>query len=385
MKLTAVLLVGLVLTTPPLGAGSQQWTVLPGAAIGPLRIGMTARDVGSLLGRPDSREGDRLWTYEATVRVRVEFQEGRVRTITTWDPRAKTPQGLRVGSSHGDVIQVLGPNPETWVTSTGVWVYRPSLGLAVFMESGVAAAFTVMLPQSSGVGRDPHPARPSPPLAAAPSPSQAGPAIVIENVGHKIDRSVTITGTIRNAGQFLRKYVDVTVTAKTFRGAAYEGKPVEVATNLLPGESRKFEVKVERDLWESYTVRVARYYLQASSEPISSVSGKISQGEYIHWASENLGGGFRAYASPGSSSGGYATVSVSLDYLPTYRWATVSAVIIRVRWYIIPQEGLGQHGVTEAIVTPPRMSTTITLSHHPGPFSVMASASVLRVIWHLNF
>jgi hypothetical protein len=185
MRLVSAVLAGLMIATTPVAIGNQQWTVLPGQAIGPLRLGMTAQDVVSLLGLPDSRDGDRFWTYQSAARLRIEFRDGRVRTLTTWDRRAVTQDGLRIGSSHGDVIRALGPNPETTITPTGIWVFRSPIGLGLFIERGVVTALVVMPSRAPAVVPEARPGPPPGPVVTL-SPAQATPVIVIENLSHRV-------------------------------------------------------------------------------------------------------------------------------------------------------------------------------------------------------
>lgn len=138
-------------------AEAQAVVVVAGRSVGPIRLGMTTSQVQRIAGRPASRVGDALWTYERPINMRVEFQAGRVKSLTTWDPRARTAQGLTIGAPQAAVVMSLGA-VETLPAFPGVWLYNRITGLAVYVQGGFTAAFTVVAP-----------------VAVAPGPPAPGP------------------------------------------------------------------------------------------------------------------------------------------------------------------------------------------------------------------
>jgi hypothetical protein len=196
---------------------------------------------------------------------------------------------------------------------------------------------------------------------------------------------VTISGTVRNAGQVPRAYVDLVVSAKTFSGATLAERRFDAGTSYRPGESRKFEVDIGQDLWQSYTVRVERYHQQVPTAPISVASGVISQADYLHWARQDLRGGVLIRGGQTAySHGGLAKVEVRVSP-PRYRWATVHVVVVSVAWFIHSRDtGRVQSGVMNVAVAPPDWRTELPFSH-PGSFYVSTLQSVAQVHWSLNF
>lgn len=397
-------LITLILASAAVGAANQHWLVLAGQAVGPIRLGMAASDIRSTLGEPTSREGGRLWTYDTPAKIRIEFSSERVYTITTWNPRAKTPDGLGVGSTQAAAIRVLGGSPATMLTSAGLWAYDRARGLAVYVERGAVGALAVMPPQHPAANREPVPlspprtqppapqVQPSPPPSPAPEPT--GPVIVLENVAHRVDRTVTITGKVRNAGRIPRPYVEITVDAKTFKGASLEGKIADAIINLAPGASQAFEVDIGKDLWAFYTVRVNTYHGQRPKEPISSVTGQINRSEYLPWANENLTGGVaHLMVSVNRPTGIWgpqewaANIRVTAAPAPGFpRYANVSMILVRVRWNLISQArgGRSESGEAQIVLTPRFWSAEFHISR-PFEFDINASAEAVQVIWTLSF
>lgn len=162
---SVLLLVVTILLLAPQRTAAQSLLITPARSIGPIRLGMTGSQVQRILGRPASRVGDLLWNYEQPFKLRIEFGNAKVKSVTTWDPRARTADGLGVGAPEAAVVRALGGAPESIPTFPGAWLYNRALGFAVYVQGGLAAAFVVVpvpTAPTPGVPPTPGPHRPSP-------------------------------------------------------------------------------------------------------------------------------------------------------------------------------------------------------------------------------
>ena len=129
--------------------------ILPGEAIGPIRIGMSMDDaaqVAQSLGATrdeNSEDGRRVCNTEAKVGFCVfdyyQYGEeaeavktpGRVLAVATDDPRFKFPNGAGVGSPMVDLLRMVDTNPEFVFTGPGEVLFEwPSRGLLVGIRQG---------------------------------------------------------------------------------------------------------------------------------------------------------------------------------------------------------------------------------------------------------
>lgn len=128
---TALLLAASAVAQTPAG----DFLIVPGAGIGPTRLGMPIGEVLRLAGPPQpafsqvpgqgatpASTGDRLyyWFTGRGSRTAATNGEGRVVMLGVFnDPRFATRDGLHVGSTRAEVERVLGtptresPNPRT--------------------------------------------------------------------------------------------------------------------------------------------------------------------------------------------------------------------------------------------------------------------------------
>ena|SRR6266478_1784188 len=136
-------------------------TIVPGEAIGKLKLGMPVEEVAQLLGKPDLSEkngkaGNSEWRqlyYYPSSDVQVEAQDGRVVKIMlgsgTQDTlKCSTSEGLRLGSQvTGKVKKSLG-EPDGKDNAGGViarWVYNKR-GLELLVNpQGQVLAIVVFL------------------------------------------------------------------------------------------------------------------------------------------------------------------------------------------------------------------------------------------------
>lgn len=395
------LLIAAVSPTPPAQVGAAadlQWAVLPGRAIGPIRIGMSPGEVVQAVGRPTSRATDHVWTYETPFKGRVEFQRGRVFRIMTWDPRAATGGGIRVGSGRTFALEWLGPNPQTYPMPAGTWFHDLGLGLGVYVERDVVRELAVM-PPGPGTALRPSPGGPPIPRTrraqASGSSPGLGPQIVIEQLVHRVGSTVTVSGVLRNTGTIPRLYIALMVSAKTYRGEPLWERRIIAATSLEPGARQTFSVDLGKDLWESYAVRVDSYSPRQGGDAPAQASGFISQRTYGAW----LGEDFRPSAHvsttvlesnlsgpAGKNFVGKLRVTGSVS-LP--RYARAAAIAVRVRWELRGRPGsspssLGS-GERHVVLRPEAWDAEIVVSHAETLTINVVDVTVIRVDWSLNF
>lgn len=115
----AVAVGGLSLLFAPAPSVAQSDTlIVPGQRVGPIQFGMQPGDVVRALGQPSKiitpPHGGLRYDYDYDGRyVIVNFSavpETEVYQVITSDPRYATREGIRVGSSGGDVVRAYGRN-----------------------------------------------------------------------------------------------------------------------------------------------------------------------------------------------------------------------------------------------------------------------------------
>lgn len=352
---------------------------------------MSQTEVTRALGQPPKSRRGATWSFERPFKLIVQFSGGSVARITTWDPRARTSSGLGLGVSEAQVVSALGVTSNSYPVQGGVWLHNNMIGLAVFVRDGIAAAFMVLEPAATGV-QSPVPAPPStaPPTTVPPTSSQqipVGPSILIEDVKHSVDGTVTVEGNVHNVGPVPRTGVSVAVVAKAFRGYVEE-KSTEVASYLVPSATAPFRLDLGRDLWSAYTVRVDHYAPLQTHERLASVSRKIPKVDYINWQSGDMRNFVSAYGSGGFvrriGDFSWATdVRVSMsDRLP--RYARLVSVVVEVRYTIYTsRRSLNQEA--QVALSPGSSVATIPVTLGE-PFQVGAiMARVVAVSWTLNW
>ncbi|MCS7173672.1 MAG: hypothetical protein N0A24_09940 [Armatimonadetes bacterium] len=144
-----------------LGLGVPLWSqpvptaIVPGEAIGPIRIGMSmdaaAQLVQSLGASRDenNEDGRRVCNTEAKVGFCIfdyyQYGEeteavktpGQVLAVATDDPRFKFSNGAGVGSPLMDLLRMVDANPEFLFTGPGEVLFEwPSRGLLVGVRQG---------------------------------------------------------------------------------------------------------------------------------------------------------------------------------------------------------------------------------------------------------
>jgi hypothetical protein len=366
-------ILALSLTAPPLFAAERPLMVWAGKAVGPIEIGMTQRQLLTILGPPSTRPSDQLWEYETPIKIRIELSRERVTALTTWDHRAQTGDNLRVGSPVPAVIRALGGSPAVVSMAQGLWFSNYALGMAIFVQDNAAVAFRVMNPISASqpaiVGQPPTGSRTS----GAPSAgSQASaPAIVVEGLRYNVASSVQFIGAVTNVSRIPRSRVTVTVSAKTFRDVPLPDKRVLVAEHLHPGQRALFVAELEQDLVKSYRVQVD--FSPRAGEPLVSISGSIAQGAYATWTREDLS----------------RYVSVSGEVVRTFELPSITRYKLRItnrsvfpRYAKVKSIWVRVSPSGRAVEIDPGSNVT-EVSWTASPYSVQLT--VVRVNWDLDF
>src|SRR2546428_6355721 len=95
------------------------WVIDPGKSYGPYRLGMSVREVGTLLKWPDARITE-LETSSAILNfspgnngVGLVFESSSLTHITVSARSARTPSGVGISSTLTDVLRVFGGDPRT--------------------------------------------------------------------------------------------------------------------------------------------------------------------------------------------------------------------------------------------------------------------------------
>lgn len=97
------------------------WVIDPGKSYGPYRLGMSVREVGTLLKWPDARitelekaaSSGPLHTLRDNTGVGFVFESSVLTHINISARSARTPSGVGVGSTLLAVVRVFGGDPRT--------------------------------------------------------------------------------------------------------------------------------------------------------------------------------------------------------------------------------------------------------------------------------
>lgn len=142
-------------------AASIDWQLVPGERIGPVRLGMSAFEVTSALGSPESTAHG-PFEYLALNLAVIFTAEGRVEAILCGygygddlDPppnghrcRPLSPDGIGIGSTRAQVVERFG-QPEfdpTTPDGTGTLMYRRTRGVEFVLRDDKVSAVGVFAP-----------------------------------------------------------------------------------------------------------------------------------------------------------------------------------------------------------------------------------------------
>jgi hypothetical protein len=135
--------------------------IVPGQSIGPVRLGMSARDVTSVLGNPVPSSGGEV--KFPRVAVTVTLEDGDVVRVSTTNPLFRTPRGAGVGSDVDDSARLIGdPNQSVSLNGTDTTIVYPFQGVGFVFRGGRAVEVFVV----EAIALSPPP----PPQQAVPTP-----------------------------------------------------------------------------------------------------------------------------------------------------------------------------------------------------------------------
>ena len=135
---------------------SASWVVVPGASIGPVRLGMGPAEVTAALGKPEVITDGSHWHYERDgLTVVFDLDKpvvdaliaggGRSPREAAAKCRAHTEAGVGTGSSREQVVSALGPADKQERDSLGSeHLHYRSLGLNVTIFEGRAIRLEVV-------------------------------------------------------------------------------------------------------------------------------------------------------------------------------------------------------------------------------------------------
>lgn len=282
--------------------------IVPGQSIGPVRLGMSAKDVTSVLGNPVPANGGQV--RFPRVAVTVTLVDGDVVRVSTTNPLFRTPRGAGVGSGPDDSARLIGdPNQSVSLNGTDTTIVYPFQGVGFVFRDGHAVEVFVVeaialsppppppeafptpppgletpqgapvsplykdIPMEPTAGGEPGaaPEQPAPamtPTQAAPSatPSQGAPpleeALAVRNLTEVVDDRgiLRITGTLVNTS--VQAVGPLALTASFFGPAgAAVGQAASALTSVtLPAGDEMpftFEGSVTQSVVLQYSLEVA--------------------------------------------------------------------------------------------------------------------------------
>jgi hypothetical protein len=245
--------------------------IVPGQSIGPVRLGMSMKDVTSVLGNPVPAEGGQVKFPRVAVTVMLE--DSVVVRVSTTNPQFRTSRGAGVGSGLDDSARLIGdPNQTVAVDGSDTTIGYPFQGIGfVFRDGRAVEVFVVQavghnpslppplpeavpaLPPAEDLTQPTLPsetapsAGPQPAAQAAPAAPSSGPALEARSLAETVDPGrgiLRITGTLVQTGAQAGR---AKVFARVFRaGGSADGEigAQSPEMSLPPGGTAPFALDV---------------------------------------------------------------------------------------------------------------------------------------------
>jgi hypothetical protein len=263
---TALLPLASLVGAPAIADAQPSTRIVPGASIGPARLGMTAAAAAAALGPSTSLGGTRRYG------LTVDFDSGLIVRIGTSAPKYRTADGAGVGIAAaqapglvGDVNSVMttsGPNTTVVYMFQGIgFVFRGGRAVETFVVGslpfGQPRASTVSVPGGPSIqvpgGTPMPPAAPSGAAMAAPprgpstggSTQAAGPASAgLRDVTANVLSlgGLSVAGTLVNTGTVPIGPVTVAATFTRASGDQVDAQTI-VPGPIAPGGTAPFLVQ----------------------------------------------------------------------------------------------------------------------------------------------
>ncbi|MGQ0548264.1 MAG: FxLYD domain-containing protein [Armatimonadota bacterium] len=272
---------GLAMTV---GGGPADCSVVEGAGIGRVRIGMSVAAALSLTGPP---QGQQTVGSQVIYALRPPWwwilaDHGIVERISTRAPECRTPRGARVGSTLAAVRDAYASTlPHVSIITpadNGDLLSYPLLGIAfrvrrdqveaieVFRAERLVSAPAAAATPVQGTAASPGGATPA---GATPTATTAAGSWAVRSTTARVDEgALTVTGTIENRAAPRAVYVEVRALNPAGRQIGQSDAPV--FPNPVPnGGSATFEVRVPID-------DIARRY-QVIIRPIGTLTGSLAE------------------------------------------------------------------------------------------------------------
>jgi len=143
-SLTAAILCILLVAIGPVKAGdiTTPLVISPGVGIGPVSLGMSARQIIGILGQPSASHGGQL--YFSRFELTVSFEKGVAVQIKTTSKMFRTNAGAGIGVSPSVATRLIG-DENTVRTTAGAYrtVTYPFQGVGFVFRGGHAVAVFV--------------------------------------------------------------------------------------------------------------------------------------------------------------------------------------------------------------------------------------------------
>lgn len=290
MALALTGLLVLVAEGPSSAAVTASTLIVPGEAIGPAQLGMSAVDLAAALGPSVPAGSGQLgfprWGVTATL------EQGVAVRLSTANPQLRTQRGAGVGTGLGEASHLVGDiNLVLTVTGSDTVVTYPFQGIGFVLRAGRAAEVFVVKPLPAESHPVPARATPLAPLAAETTKSGAsGAEVAIKSLAGTVDAATglfRVTGRVINTGA--RPADSVTVTA-TFDRTTGDGtwKQQVLQQPLAPGADVAFSLQTLVG-----TAPVARYTIEVAAKSsggasIAQETRTVPPSEYAAVARQNI-------------------------------------------------------------------------------------------------